>query len=56
MERLRQRIESSKKALGTLREVLQIKEPTLIERDASIQRFEYSFEAIWKLGKQFLPM
>ena len=27
---------------------------TIIERDASIQRFEYTFEAVWKTGKSFL--
>lgn len=54
MERLKQRIASSKRALLTFVEILEIKEPSLIERDASIQRFEYSFEAMWKLGKQFL--
>ncbi len=54
MERLQQRITTSEKALQTFNEILQIEEPSLIERDASIQRFEYSFEAMWKLGKQYL--
>lgn len=54
MERLRQRLELANKALETLNEVLQIGSPSTIERDASIQRFQYSFEALWKLAKQYL--
>jgi nucleotidyltransferase substrate binding protein (TIGR01987 family) len=54
MERLRQRIETANNALTTLEQVLLIEKPSSIERDASIQRFEYSFEAQWKLAKQFL--
>ncbi len=30
--------------------------PTAIERDAAIQRFEYSFEAIWKTVKRYLDV
>lgn len=54
MERLRQRLELANKALETLNEVLQIGSPSTIERDASIQRFQYSFEALWKLAKRYL--
>lgn len=54
MDRLTERIQSLDKALLTFKEVLMIEDPTDIERDASIQRFEYTFEAAWKLGKQFL--
>ena len=28
--------------------------PTVILRDAAIQRFEYTFEAVWKTGQEFL--
>ncbi len=54
MERLQQRIKVAIQALGTLEEVLAISAPSKIERDASIQRFEYTFEAIWKAAKQYL--
>jgi nucleotidyltransferase substrate binding protein (TIGR01987 family) len=54
MERLKQRIETADNALTTLEQVLLIDQPSSIERDASIQRFEYSFEAQWKLAKQYL--
>lgn len=54
MERLKERIEISERALNTLMELINIKKPTSIERDAMIQRFEYSFEAIWKAAKHYL--
>jgi len=43
----------AKRALGTLKEIME--EPySVIIRDAAIQRFEYTFEAIWKLIKEYL--
>ncbi|BCJ86952.1 HI0074 family nucleotidyltransferase substrate-binding subunit [Effusibacillus dendaii] len=54
MERLEQRLNVSYRALETLNEVLSLPSPSRIERDASIQRFEYTFEAVWKTGKQYL--
>ena len=46
-------IEQAQKALATLGEALGL-EKTVITRDATIQRFEYTFEAVWKLLKRFL--
>lgn len=54
MERLRERFESANRALTAFQEVVGKKNPSTIERDAAIQRFEFSFEACWKAGKQFL--
>ena len=54
MEQLKQKIDIAGRALATLRELLKSDTLTAVERDASIQRFEYTFEAIWKLGKAFL--
>jgi nucleotidyltransferase substrate binding protein (TIGR01987 family) len=54
MERLKQRIELATQALTTLDEVLKITDPSNIERDACIQRFECSFEAVWKTVKRYL--
>lgn len=54
MERLNQRIKSAEKALASFHELIIIDSPTEIERDASIQRFEFSFEACWKAAKQYL--
>lgn len=53
MERLKERLAIASKAIGTLEAIL--KEPkTPIVRDASIQRFEYSFEALWKATQLYL--
>jgi len=42
------------KALQALSEVLAIPNPSAIERDAAIQRFEFSCETAWKAAKQVL--
>lgn len=53
MERLMRAHETARHALSTLTDIL--KEPTgTIVRDASIQRFEYTFETVWKLLKLHL--
>ncbi|WP_449355550.1 HI0074 family nucleotidyltransferase substrate-binding subunit [Virgibacillus natechei] len=54
MERLHERLQSSENALDTFQEIIDIKNPSTIERDAGIQRFEYSFESCWKAAKQYL--
>ncbi len=51
MEKLK--IKSFGHALQTLEEILNEKE-TVIVRDATIQRFEYTFEAMWKALKFYL--
>jgi nucleotidyltransferase substrate binding protein (TIGR01987 family) len=53
MEKLNKKISSAQKALHTLNEILDT-EKTIIVRDASIQRFEYSFETAWKAAKSYL--
>ena len=53
MARLRERLEVAARALRTLQEIL--REPkTGIVRDAAIQRFEYTFEAVWKAVQSYL--
>lgn len=54
MERLSERLQLATKALNTFQEVILITNPSTIERDAAIQRFEFSFEACWKVAKQYL--
>lgn len=54
MERLHERLERANRVLTVFHEVVGVKKPSTIERDAAIQRFEFSFEACWKAGKQFL--
>ena len=53
MERLNLRLALARKALATLAEVL-MDHPSAIQRDAAIQRFEYSFEALWKAAQLYL--
>jgi len=54
MERLNQRLAVAEKAHAILEEALQIKNPSKLERDGAIQRFEYTFEACWKTCQQYL--
>ena len=54
MELVKQKVNTARKALKTLQELLDKDRPSIVERDAAIQRFEYTFEAIWKAGKHFL--
>ena len=56
MERLIQRIQVARRALATLQELTPITSPTLVERDAAIQRFEYSTEACWKAAQSVLSV
>ena len=53
MERLKLRHDDALKALKTLEDIL--REPfSTIVRDATIQRFEYTFEALWKFLREYL--
>jgi nucleotidyltransferase substrate binding protein (TIGR01987 family) len=56
MDRLTQRLQMARRALTTLQELTPIESPTLIERDAAIQRFEYSTEACWKAAQSALSI
>jgi nucleotidyltransferase substrate binding protein (TIGR01987 family) len=53
MEQLKERTETCQRALKTLSEILSLPFSVIV-RDASIQRFEYSFESLWKLLKGYL--
>ena len=48
MESVQQRLGVARRALDTLRELADLSSPTTVERDAAIQRFEYSVETCWK--------
>jgi nucleotidyltransferase substrate binding protein (TIGR01987 family) len=53
LERLKERLAIARQTLRTLSEILS--EPkTSIVRDAAIQRFEYTFEAVWKAAQLYL--
>lgn len=54
MERLKERLATAQRVLGTLRELAGLPRPSPIERDAAIQRFEYTFEACWRAVQRYL--
>ena len=54
MERIKERIQVARKALSTLRELTNKPYLSMVERDAAIQRFEYTFEATWKAAQLYL--
>lgn len=53
MERVKERLEIAHRALATLCELRDMPFSKLV-RDAAIQRFEYTFEAVWKAAQQYL--
>jgi nucleotidyltransferase substrate binding protein (TIGR01987 family) len=53
MERLLLKYKDAEKALKTLEEISR-ESFSIIVRDASIQRFEYTFEALWKFIREYL--
>ena len=53
MDKLEGKIRSFKKALITFNELIK-DNPTDVERDAAIQRFEYCFELAWKSLQEVL--
>jgi nucleotidyltransferase substrate binding protein (TIGR01987 family) len=54
VERLKTRLAAAQRARGTFEELSGLASPTRIERDAAIQRFEYTFEACWKAAQRYL--
>lgn len=54
MDRYQQRLKTAETALKTLFEVIGLPRVSVIQRDAAIQRFEYSFEAVWKAARTYL--
>ena len=54
MERLHERLAVAGKAIARFDEALAIQRPRSLERDAAIQRFEFTFEALWKAARSFL--
>lgn len=54
MDRLHERLAVAIQALSTLNELVHKTPVSKIERDAAIQRFEYTSEAVWKAGQAYL--
>ena len=44
----------ARRALSTLQELVRLEHPSQVERDAAIQRFEYTCEAVWKAAQRYL--
>ena len=53
MDKLNQRLQSCRQALDTLDAALAMSFSPIV-RDGTIQRFEYTFESVWKLLKLYL--
>ena len=53
-DRAAQRVKSARRAFGGLQELAKLPTPSIIERDAAIQRFEYTTEACWKATQAIL--
>ena len=54
MGRLTERIATAQRAVATLNELAGKATLTAVERDALLQRFEYSVEAVWKAAQLYL--
>ena len=54
MERLKERLAAAARAMARLREAAGLPQLGEIERDAVIQRFEFTFEAVWKAAQTHL--
>ena len=46
----------ARRALTTFQELLELEQPSRVERDAAIQRFEYTCEAVWKAAQRYLQV
>ena len=51
MERLKERLAVASRAIERLRQISELPKIGEIERDALIQRFEFTFEAVWKAAQ-----
>ena len=56
MERLKQRLTVARQALASFKELAGKTPATVIERDAALQRFEYTVEATWRLAQRYLDV
>ena len=54
MERPSERLAEARRALATFEELARRRERSIIERDAAIMRFAYTFEAVWKAAQLYL--
>jgi hypothetical protein len=52
--RLTERVATARRAVATLQELAEKSSLTAVERDALLQRFECSVEAVWKAARLYL--
>lgn len=45
---------TARKKLAQLQEALAIERPSALEPDGAVQRFKYTFEAVWKAAEYYL--
>jgi nucleotidyltransferase substrate binding protein (TIGR01987 family) len=53
LERIKQRLDVARQALTTLKDALSRPKNPIVH-DAAIQRFEYTFELVWKTAQSYL--
>lgn len=54
MEKVRERLDEAESALSGLKQLVALAEPSVVERDAALARFNYTFEAVWKTARHYL--
>jgi nucleotidyltransferase substrate binding protein (TIGR01987 family) len=54
VERLTERLAEATRALAQLDELAALLTPSVLERDAAILRFAYTFESAWKTAQRYL--
>jgi len=54
VERLSERLTEAEAALATLDELVRRTRRSVVERDAAIMRFTYTFEVVWKTAQRYL--
>lgn len=54
MEQVREQSYIARRALSKLEEISGRSSVTALERDASIHRFEYTFETVWRVARAYL--
>lgn len=54
MDSVKERLLTAKNALGAFQELVDLPDPSDVERDAAIQRFEFTYEMAWKATRFYL--
>lgn len=54
MERLSERLAEAWTALASFNDLVHRADRSVVERDAAIMRFTYTFEAVWKTAQRYL--